>query len=56
MVKAQRRVDALHTQLAAETDHLVLTKRGDELTAAQRQLDDCEASWLELAEQAEAVQ
>jgi ATP-binding cassette subfamily F protein uup len=53
MVKAQRRVDTLHAELATETDHTVLAERGITLAAAQAELDGLEAQWLELAELAE---
>ncbi len=53
MVKAQKRVDTLHAELATETDHTVLAERGITLAAAQAELDELEAQWLELAELAE---
>ena len=53
MVKAQKRVDSLHDELASTTDHSVLADRGAVLTEAQNELSDLEAAWLELAEQAE---
>jgi len=53
MVKAQRRVDELHAELASTTDHAVLADRGIVLVAAQASLDALEAEWLELAELAE---
>ena len=53
MVKAQRRVDALHGELATITDHTEMAERGTVLAEAQRELDALEAAWLELAELAE---
>ncbi|MFK8025834.1 MAG: ABC-F family ATP-binding cassette domain-containing protein [Ilumatobacter sp.] len=53
MVKAQRQVDRLSEELAAISDHQQLAERGEALTAAQSQLSELEASWLELAELAE---
>ena len=53
MVKAQKKVDSLHAELAATTDHEVLAERGAALSVAQADLDDLEATWLELAELAE---
>ena len=53
MVKAQKRVDSLNDELAAATDHAVLADRGATLAVAQTDLDELEAAWLELAEQAE---
>ncbi len=53
MVKAQKRVDALHDELATVSDHTVLAERGRTLATAQADLDVLEAAWLELAELAE---
>jgi ATP-binding cassette subfamily F protein uup len=53
MVKAQRRVDSLNDELASATDHGVLADRGAVLADAQTELSELEATWLELAEQAE---
>ncbi len=53
MVKAQKRVDGLHTELASTTDHEALADRGIVLAEAQASLDALEAEWLELAELAE---
>ena len=53
MVKAQKRVDALHAELASTTDHEVLAERGAALATVQSELDGLEAEWLELAELAE---
>ena len=53
MVKAQKRVDALHAELVTVTDHTVLAARGAALASAQEALDAIEAEWLELAELAE---
>ncbi len=53
MVKAQKRVDALHQELATITDHTRLAERGTVLATAQGELDALEAEWLELAELAE---
>ena len=53
MVKAQRRVDTLHAELASLTDHEALAARGTALADAQEELDRLEAAWLELAELAE---
>jgi ATP-binding cassette subfamily F protein uup len=50
MVKAQKRVDSLHEELAKLTDHTVMAARGTALAAAQVELDTLEAEWLELAE------
>ena len=49
MAKAQQRVDALATRLVGLTDHAELTAIGAELTDAQRELDEQETTWLELA-------
>jgi ABC transport system ATP-binding/permease protein len=54
MVKAQKRVDALHVELSSTTDHQVLASSGAALADAQRALDELEAAWLELAELSEA--
>ena len=40
MVKAQKRVDALHEELGSLTDHVVLAERGTVLATAQTELDD----------------
>ena len=56
MVKAQKRVDALHGELAALTDHAVMAERGTVLASAQVELDALEAEWLELAELAEPAE
>ena len=53
MVKAQKRVDGLHEELANLTDHTVMAERGAALASAQLELDELEAAWLELAELAE---
>lgn len=53
MIKAQKRVDSLNDELASATDHAVLAERGAALATAQSELDELEAAWLELAEQAE---
>jgi ATP-binding cassette subfamily F protein uup len=53
MVKAQKRVDGLHEELATATDHTVLAERGAVLVEAQAELDELEAAWLELAELAD---
>jgi len=53
MVKAQRRVDRLHEELASSVDHAMLAERGAELATAQTNLEVLEAEWLELAELAE---
>jgi len=53
MVKAQRRVDGLHEELANLTDHTMMAERGVTLAAAQTELDGLEAEWLALAELAE---
>lgn len=53
MVKAQKRVDSLHAELASAADHAVLAERGAVLAEAQTELSELEAAWLELAEQAE---
>lgn len=50
MVKAQKRVDDLHAELASTADHVVLAQRGEALAVAQGELDELEARWLELAE------
>src|SRR6478735_9046471 len=49
MAKAQQRVDALAARLVGLTDHAELAAIGAELTDAQRQLDEHETTWLELA-------
>jgi ATP-binding cassette subfamily F protein uup len=51
IAKVQRRIDRLHEQLVATTDHAELATVGSELVAAQRELDQHEERWLELAEQ-----
>lgn len=53
MVKAQKKVDGLHAELASTTEHSVLAERGAVLAEAQSALDDLEATWLELAELAD---
>lgn len=53
MVKAQKRVDGLHAELATATDHAVLSERGAVLVEAQNDLDELEVSWMELAELAD---
>ncbi|MDX2380422.1 MAG: ABC-F family ATP-binding cassette domain-containing protein [Acidimicrobiia bacterium] len=50
MVKAQRRVEALTDELATVNEHQDLQRIGEELTAAQGELDNFEERWLELAE------
>jgi ATP-binding cassette subfamily F protein uup len=50
MVKAQRRVDGLTEELAVTSDHRELHETGERLAAAQDELDELEARWLELAE------
>ena len=52
-MKAQKRVDALHEELANLTDHNVMAERGTVLASVQVELDALEAEWLELAELAE---
>jgi ATP-binding cassette subfamily F protein uup len=54
MTKAQKRVDSLNAELATATDHTVLAERGAALGEAQSELDNLEATWLELAELAES--
>ena len=49
MAKAQQRVDALAARLVGLTDHAELAAIGAELTDAQRELDEQETTWLELA-------
>ena len=49
MAKAQQRVDALTERLVGLSDHAELSALGAELTEAQRELDDHETTWLELA-------
>ncbi len=53
MVKAQKRVDALHAELASLTEHTAMAERGTVLVSAQAELEALEAAWLELAELAE---
>ncbi len=53
MVRAQKKVDGLNSELASTTDHAVLADRGAVLAVAQQELADLEAVWLELAELAE---
>ena len=50
MVKAQKRVDQLTERLATVTDHTELTALGNDLATAQRELDELESRWFELAE------
>ncbi|MFK7917756.1 MAG: ABC-F family ATP-binding cassette domain-containing protein [Ilumatobacter sp.] len=50
MVKAQKKVDGLHEELASTTDHEVLAERGAVLVEAQATLDELESTWIELAE------
>ena len=54
MIKAQKRVDAPNAELASTTDHLVLAERGAALAVAQRELEELEVTWLELAELADS--
>ena len=49
MAKAQQRVDGLTARLVGLTDHAELAAIGAELTDAQRELDEHETAWLELA-------
>ncbi len=49
MIKAQQRVDELTAQLVGQTDHGELASIGAALTDAQRELDEHETTWLELA-------
>jgi ATP-binding cassette subfamily F protein uup len=53
MVKTQKRVDTLAGKLSglAAVDELLAV--GNQLSAAQIELDELEATWLELAEQSE---
>ena len=53
MVKTQKRVDTLADKLSglAAVDELLAV--GNQLGAAQAELDGLEATWLELAEQSE---
>ena len=49
MAKAQARVDGLTARLVGLTDHAALSTLGAELADAQRELDEHETTWLELA-------
>ena len=49
MAKAQQRVDGLTARLVGLTDHAALSALGAELADAQRELDEHETAWLELA-------
>ena len=51
MAKSQRRVDGLHEELLATTDHERLAKLGADLAAAQAELEMSEERWLELTEE-----
>jgi ATP-binding cassette subfamily F protein uup len=51
MAKLERRVDRLHEQLVATTDHAELATLGAELAEAQTGLSALEERWLELAEE-----
>jgi ATP-binding cassette subfamily F protein uup len=51
MTKVQRRVDRLHEQLAAASDHTELARVGADLATAQAELSELEDRWLGLAEQ-----
>ncbi|MEM8619712.1 MAG: ABC-F family ATP-binding cassette domain-containing protein [Actinomycetota bacterium] len=53
MSAAQRKVSALTDELAGTTEHQHLARLGDQLSAAQGELDAAESEWLELAEQLE---
>ena len=53
MVRAQKRGDQLTAKLTSVAHHAELTALGSDLAAAQAELDDLEARWLELAEQQE---
>ncbi|NND75344.1 MAG: hypothetical protein HKN44_10095, partial [Ilumatobacter sp.] len=55
MAKAQRRVDVLTEQLDGLTDHDRLVEVGAELAAAQSELVDVEARWLDLADRQESA-
>ena len=52
---ATERRDRLATEMAALTDHRELTRVGDEIAAAQHELDRLEDHWLTLAAEAEAL-
>ena len=53
MTKAQKRVDTLTATLTGLTAPDELQRVGSDLAAAQSELDELEARWLDLAEQAE---
>lgn len=54
MVKTQKRVDTLADKLSGLAAVDELLDVGNQLSAAQIELDELEATWLELAEQSEA--
>jgi ABC transport system ATP-binding/permease protein len=54
MVRLQRQRDKITDKLTATTDHVQLRVLGDELTAAQAELERAEELWLALAEAAES--
>ena len=53
VARLNRQRDKLHDVLVATTDHVELTRLGDELRAVQAALEEAEEQWLSLAEQAE---
>ena len=55
VARLSRQRDKLHDVLVATTDHVELTRLGDELRAVQASLDEAEERWLALAEQAEGA-
>jgi predicted nucleic acid-binding Zn-ribbon protein len=49
----QRQRDQLAETLTTVTDYVEMRRLGDELAAAQAELNDAEEAWLSLAEEAE---
>jgi hypothetical protein len=54
MARMQRQRDKIAEALTLTQDHVELNRLGLELRATQEALDAAEATWLELAEAAEA--
>lgn len=52
---ATERRDRLTAEMASLADHRELARIGDELAAAQQELDTAEERWLALAAEAEAI-
>ena len=53
MVKTQKRVDTLADKLSGLVAVDELLAVGNQLSAAQTELDELEATWLELADESE---